>query len=238
MKVEVPPAVMLDLDDTIVQFSVQKAKYWNTVCSEFSSQLQQRGVTDFVPSVLRTSEEFWSNEKDHGKWRQNMKEARRIVVEDTLKKYGVVDDALSVAIADGYSAAKEEGCCPFPGSIETVERLKELGASLALVTNGSSASQRRKIEKFGLSRLFDHILIEGEQGYGKPDSRIFLDALAKMDVKPEDAWMIGDNQIWDIIPPQKLGMGTIWVNSKSAPVIPEISPILTLGSLSELMEYI
>lgn len=106
------------------------------------------------------------------------------------------------------------------------------------MTNGSSVSQRRKIERFGLSRLFDYILIEGEQGYGKPDSRIFLDALAKLDASAHDAWMIGDNQIWDIIPPQKLGMGTIWINSKSAAKLPESTPILTLGSLSELMQYI
>ena len=42
MKIDVPRAVMLDLDDTIVQFSVLKTKCWNTVCSEFSSQLQKR----------------------------------------------------------------------------------------------------------------------------------------------------------------------------------------------------
>ena len=122
--------------------------------------------------------------------------------------------------------------------IETVERLNEPGADLTLVTSGNSAFHRRKIERFRLYRLFDCILIEGEQGYGKPDCRIIPDVLAKRDASTEYACMTGDNQNWNIIPPQKLGMGAIWVNGKSAPTLPDKVPILALGAFSEFMQYI
>lgn len=80
-------------------------------------------------------------------------------------------------MADSYSAVRVEITKPFPGAIETLHHLRGRGVGLALVTGGDGAFQRRKVENNGLDSIFDAVLIEGELGYGKPDERIYLEAL-------------------------------------------------------------
>ena len=70
---------------------------------------------------------------------------------------------------------------PFDDAVATVQWLRAQGCRLALLTNGGSKAQRRKIDRFDLAPLFDAILIEGEVGFGKPDPRIYAQALATLD---------------------------------------------------------
>ncbi len=56
----------------------------------------------------------------------------------------------------------------FPDAHATLDRLKELGVKLALITNGAAEPQRAKVVRFALEHRFDHIQIEGEHGFGKP----------------------------------------------------------------------
>ena len=104
---------------------------------------------------------------------------------------------------------------------------RSAGCRTALLTNGAGTAQRRKIARFALEELFDLICIEGELGFGKPDDRIYHHALTRLGVKPDDAWMVGDNLVWDIAPAQRLGLRAIWIDSRqrglpeSAPCIPD-----------------
>ena len=101
----------------------------------------------------------------------------------------------------------------FPGAHETLDRLKELGVKLALVTNGAGAPQRAKVERFALEHRFDHIQIEGEHGFGKPEARAYHHALAALGVAAREAWIVGDNLEWEVIAPQKLGLFAIWIDA-------------------------
>jgi putative hydrolase of the HAD superfamily len=101
-----------------------------------------------------------------------------------------------------------------PDVISTLERLKKRGIHLALVTNGESLLQRRKIERFRLEPFFDHILVEGEFGAGKPDIRVFNHVLKTLNFRAADAWMVGDDLKRDIAPCISLGIYTIWVDGK------------------------
>ena len=70
----------------------------------------------------------------------------------------------------------------FPGAHEAIDTLKTLGVKLALVTNGAADTQRAKVERFELAHRFDHIQIEGEHGFGKPEERAYLHAMAALGV--------------------------------------------------------
>jgi hypothetical protein len=61
----------------------------------------------------------------------------------------------------------------FPDAHETLDRLKELGIKLALITNGAAEPQRAKVVRFALEHRFDHIQIEAEHGFGKPEERAY-----------------------------------------------------------------
>ena len=55
---------------------------------------------------------------------------------------------------------------------------------LGLVTNGDATQQRDKIERHGLARFFDAIVIEGEFGAGKPDEIVYRHALGELALGP------------------------------------------------------
>ena len=70
-----------------------------------------------------------------------------------------------------------------------------------MITNGASATQRAKIERFHLAPYFDHILVEGELGFGKPEPEVYLKAMAALRSSPADTWCVGDNLEWEVAAP-------------------------------------
>ena len=68
---------------------------------------------------------------------------------------------------------------------------------MALITNGAAEPQRAKVVRFALEHRFDHIQIEGEHGFGKPEERAYNHAMEVLDVGPEETWMVGDNLEWE-----------------------------------------
>jgi hypothetical protein len=85
-----------------------------------------------------------------------------------------------------------------------------LGIKLALITNGAAEPQRAKVVRFALEHRFDHIQIEGEHGFGKPEERAYNHAMEVLGVGPHETWMVGDNLEWEIMAPQRLGIHAIW----------------------------
>jgi putative hydrolase of the HAD superfamily len=121
-----------------------------------------------------------------------------------------------------------------------VRWLRESGRKLALLTNGAGPAQRKKLVRFGLADLFDAVLIEGEQGFGKPDERVYHKALNALGVRASDAWMIGDNLEFDVAAPQQLGIFGVWIDVRGRGVPEDIGvrPDHVVRSLSELRTLI
>jgi putative hydrolase of the HAD superfamily len=84
---------------------------------------------------------------------------------------------------------------------------------LAVVSNGSSATQRRKLEQAQLSSLFSQVWISEECGCAKPSAKIFLLALEQLECKPQHALFIGDDPIRDIHGAAQVGCRTCWVSN-------------------------
>jgi putative hydrolase of the HAD superfamily len=131
---------------------------------------------------------------------------------------GVDDDNLARRIGDKYHALRDEAIAPYDDAVATVEWLRLQGCRLALLTNGGSRGQRQKIDRFKLEPLFDAILIEGEVGFGKPDPRIYTQALAALDVPAAETWMVGDNLEWDVAGPQRQGIAGVWIDARETGV--------------------
>ena len=133
---------------------------------------------------------------------------------------------------------REEQAKFFPGALETVEELKRLGVKLALVTNGAAEPQRAKVERFDLARLFDHVQIEGEAGFGKPEEQAYLHAMRALGVGPHETWMVGDNLEWEVAAPQRLGIFAIWHDhlGEGLPPGSSIKPDRIVRSIAELLE--
>jgi len=62
------------------------------------------------------------------------------------------------------------------------------------------------MREFGLRELFGSVTESYYCGFSKPDPRIFLEALAKHEHRPEECMYVGDNPVNDIAPAKQLGM--------------------------------
>ncbi len=173
----------------------------------------------------------------HSQGRVNLGTARRELVSIALANLGINTPTLANELADSYGVKREAAIVPFPGAIDTLNHFRNRSLKLALVSNGTSDFQRRKIEGFGLAPFFDYIFIEGEFGFGKPDERVFLHTLKRLNVTATETWMIGDDLERDVAGSQRTGIFGIWVDWKSTglPESTHIQPDRIIKTLSELL---
>ena len=142
-------------------------------------------------AIERVREWYWADPERHRVGRLDLAAARRDVVQIALAEIGIDNPTLARQIGDTYHDLRDSGLQPFADAIDTVQWLRAGGCRLALLTNGSAQMQRSKITRFGLAEFFDAILIEGELGFGKPDSRVYRRALEALGVAPgETGWSV------------------------------------------------
>jgi putative hydrolase of the HAD superfamily len=234
--VRLPRAVLLDLDDTILDDSRIVSSCWRDACLAHAFGMGGTDPVVVFEEIERARDWYWSDPERHRLGRLRLADARRDVVRMALASLGLARPDLADAIAGHYQSARDRGIEPLDGAIETVRWLRDRGCRLALLTNGDGRAQRSKIDRFGLAPMFDHILIEGELGYGKPDRRVYEAALAKLEVAPGDVWMAGDNLEWDVIAPQRLGIFGIWIDTqgRGLPESSAVCPGRIVRSLAEI----
>lgn len=225
-----PPVILLDLDDTILDDSGAAAAAWEQACREHDAP------APLVDAIREAGAWFWSDPERHRTGRADLFEARRKIVATALERLGLDDDGLSTRVATRLNELRDAAISPLPGAIDTLETLRTRGVGLGLVTNGSARHQRWKLERFGLADRFDYIGIEGEAGVGKPEPEAFLRALRALGAAPADAWMVGDNLRFDIGGAQGVGVHGIWVDlrDRGLPEDPPAIPDRIVTSIVEL----
>ncbi len=234
-----PRAILFDLDDTILAAG-RRLEILQRVAHEFASELQPFLPDEIAERLDAALAAFWSDPERHKVARFGVPEARRQVIAETFAATGStsLSPDLAQRIAARFTAFRDELTAFFPGARETIETLKARGVLLALVTNGGTATQRAKVERFALAPLFDHIQIEGEHDFGKPDERAYLHAMSALGVEAHETWMVGDHLEWEVAAPQRLGIFAIWhdPHGKGLPEDSPVRPDRTIRAISELIE--
>lgn len=95
----------------------------------------------------------------------------------------------------------------FDGAYPLMERIRNKGGKLGMITDGRSLTQRNKIRALGISDLFDFVVISEEIGSEKPDKRNF-DAIEQA-FETANYYYIADNLRKDFITPNKHGWTTV-----------------------------
>lgn len=231
-----PPAILFDLDDTILA-SGRRPEVLSQLAHEFQPHLGGLAPAVLADGLEAAFAEHWSDPARHKAARVDISGARRRVVAQHFATCGLGPD-LALAFADRFIAAREALTALFPGAVEALEGLRARGVRLALVTNGTAESQRAKIDRFALAPYFEHIQIEGEHGFGKPEDRAYHHALQTLGVAPAEAWMVGDHLEWEVAAPQRLGIHAVWCDPYGAGLPPgsPIRPDRTIRTLTELLD--
>ncbi|WP_438265055.1 HAD family hydrolase [Bradyrhizobium commune] len=237
---QLPRAMLIDMDDTILSAYGRPEIAWNTIANEFAAELAPLPPELVATEVLAFARNFWAHAD--ASWRMKLGEARHITVKGGFAAlaaagHRALPDDLAIRLADRFTTYREEEMFVFPGAHEAIDKFKALGIKLALVTNGAADMQRAKVQRFDLAHRFDHIQIEGEHGFGKPEERAYLHAMDALGVTAKDTWMIGDNLEWEVVTPQRLGIYAIWidVHGEGLPEGSTIKPDRIIRSLTELV---
>ena len=240
---KLPRAMLIDMDDTILSAYGRPEIAWNNVATEFADEFGAASSQQVAAAIVESGRKFWATAA--AEWRLKLEEARHVVVQggfDALTANGHAPLPLDLAarLANRFHAYREEEMFVFPGAHDAIDALKARGVKLALVTNGAAGPQRAKVERFALTHRFDHIQIEGEHGFGKPEERAYLHAMEALGVTASETWMVGDNLEWEVIAPQRLGIHAIWhdVTGEGVPAHSPARPDRVIRSLMELLHGI
>lgn len=233
---ELPRALLVDLDDTVVRYGVGGAGLWDEVVLRFEPELPVPAAK-LLEALAVTRDAFWADRERSRRERQDMFAARRAILAQTFDRLGLSPESELVReVADAYSSEREARVTPFPGAIEALRELRRRGHRLGLLTNGGAVLQRAKIERYDLAPLFDAVRVEGEVGVGKPKAAAFEGALAALGASGETAAMIGDDLEADIKGAQAVGLSGVWVDHGGRGPGARARPDRVVRALAELVE--
>jgi putative hydrolase of the HAD superfamily len=126
----------------------------------------------------------------------------------------------------------------YPNVQEALDQLCSL-YHMAVVTDAQSAYAVPELRAVGLLKYFNPVIVSGDYGYRKPDSRLFQKALDALQVRPEQAIFIGNDLYQDIFGAQQVGMKAIFISyNQDKTSYQTISPDYTISLFAELPQAI
>jgi len=117
-------------------------------------------------------------------------------------------ELLPLFLAELYRGVSRERLRTYPGVAETLEALKKQ-YTLGIVTDAQSAYAVPELQDVGVAEYFSTIVVSGDYGYRKPDTRLFRKALEDLGLEPENAVFVGNDIFHDIYGAQQVGMKAI-----------------------------
>ncbi len=123
-----------------------------------------------------------------------------------------------------------------PGAVDLLERLKDEGYSLAVISN-NDGNTVEKCEEVGIKDYFDQIFDSTVLGLVKPDPRIFEYAAERCGVAPSEAVHVGDMLGSDVMGGRDAGLDVIWFNARKI-AGPDGIHVKEAGSLAEVADLI
>lgn len=101
----------------------------------------------------------------------------------------------------------------YPGVYETLDKLKNSGAKLFLLSNAQSIFTVPEIEKAKLKRYFDAIYISSDYCIAKPEPLFMKKLLSDQNLNPEDCVMVGNDVNSDMAVAISCGVKGVLLNT-------------------------
>ncbi|WP_049921444.1 HAD family hydrolase [Halopiger djelfimassiliensis] len=125
------------------------------------------------------------------------------------ERTGRPQPADALALADAYWEAYIDAIDLVPGVEGTLGTLNERGIDVGVVTNLTTRVQLEKLATLGLDSEIDLLLTSEETGREKPGSATFTLALSRLERRPSETVMVGDNVETDIVGGNAVGLETV-----------------------------
>ena len=254
--------IIFDLDDTLLfdQKSVKTA--FEKTCEYASTQkkVEPAALEEAVRTAARALYEgyetydytvliginpfegLWGTFDDPTPQFQKMKEIvpgyRAQAWTNGLASLGVEDATFGAELGERFVTERKKAPFFYEDTFAVLDELKGK-YQLVLLTNGAPSLQNLKLEITPeIVPYFDHIIISGDFGKGKPDASIFEFVMDKAQVTKDDGIMVGDNLMTDILGSSRVGMKNVWINRENKPQNPDVIPTYEVTSLTEFLRLV
>ncbi|MGI9420021.1 MAG: phosphoglycolate phosphatase [Geminicoccaceae bacterium] len=168
-------AVLFDLDGTLVDTAPDILDHLNDMLAELGRPgLQLHDVRPMIGDGVR-----------------------QLMIRGLDASGGVPDDldidALFHRYLQRYAAEPARSSRPYPGMVETLETLSQIGMHLGVCTNKPQLPTDRLLARLGLGARFGAVIGGDALPVKKPDPAHLSAVLARLDVDPGRAALIGDS---------------------------------------------
>ncbi|WP_188456301.1 HAD family hydrolase [Virgibacillus oceani] len=186
-------------------------------------------------------EGLWGNFTDEGESFGKLKEIvpgyRKESWTRGLSDMGINDSLFGHQLAETFPEMRKKSAFVFAETFHVLDQLKG-DYKLLLLTNGSPELQQTKLKITPeLTPYFDHIVISGMFGRGKPDPAIFEHSLNLLSVQKDNVIMVGDNLMTDILGASRAGITSVWINRHNKKVN-DAAPDYEISNLEELLPIV
>lgn len=256
-------AVLFDLDDTLLWDERSVKESFEAVCAyarervgtdpaklEEETRKAARALYESYETFPFTQmiginpfEGLWANftEGDQPEFRKLAAlapEYRRESWTRGLLACGVDDPDLGFELGERFARERRNRPIVYEETFEVLDQLKGR-YSLLLLTNGSPDLQKEKLASVPqLAPYFDHIVISGEFGEGKPSVNLFAHAAGLLGIQANEGIMVGDKLTTDILGSSRFGMPNVWVNRHALPLTGDVRPDHEVRSLRDLLAIV
>ncbi len=256
--------IIFDLDDTLLwdKQSIQTA--FDQTCAFAAQRYPQLDPKQFEEATRNVArriyqqyetfdhtvkiginpfEGLWGTFNDEGvmfqKMYELMPEYQRRTWTLGLEAFGIEDPSFGEELAQKFREARLQSPTLYEDTFSVLDTLRDKGYRMIMLTNGSPSLQNTKLKLTPeLVPYFDHIVISGDFGIGKPDASIFEHVLNIANLDASDALMVGDNLMTDILGSSRVQMRNVWINRDDATMDAEVAPTYEVKSLTELVTLI
>jgi putative hydrolase of the HAD superfamily len=190
-------AVIFDLDNTLTDFMKYKEKSIAAAVDAMIDVGLPLGREEAVAAIFAI-------------YKEKGIEHQRVFNLFLKQEIGRVDMRMLAAGVTTYRRVRETELVPYPHARLVLNRLLKEGYKLAVVSDAPGFEAWLRLTALGFQHTFDLVLTFDDTGAHKPDPTAFNMALAKLDVEPGRALVIGDWKERDILGGRNAGLHTVY----------------------------
>lgn len=222
--------LLFDADNTLFDFTKASVVAFSETLAHY--KIEQKEET--YPIYLEINHACWEMLEKGEITPKEIKSLRFKLFLDAIEETGN-----PLEINDYYLSCLGKKDYMLDGAKELLLELKAKGYSLSIITNGLQLVQRPRIEKAGLTHIFDAITVSEEIGIAKPKPAFFDDTFRQLgQPNIKEVLVIGDNLTSDILGGINIGADTVWFNLKEKINNTEVKPTYEVKNFEELRKVI
>jgi 2-haloacid dehalogenase len=233
--------VLLDADNTILDFAVCERRILETMAREFGFMPRTRSGEDLTAAYRRINASLWRDLEEGAIGPEELKIERfRRLIEHL--DFTAISRPLEPEFLNMQFIMRLTGCAEL---VPTAKAVVPSIAPVSIITNGFADVQRPRLAASGLAEYIDHTFISEEIGAAKPQAAYFDNVLAALgNPDPRECVVVGDSLSSDIAGGIAAGMDTVWfdrsemLGEKRVTPSPDRKPTHRITRLVQLRDII